>query len=84
MSDNQPKKKTAKKEITTESIEEAFKESQKGFEEFKNNKSGFIDYKKLNYSIKMANKAMREMRKLNEETLNNEKKAEDQKKKNKD
>jgi hypothetical protein len=84
MSNDQPKKKAAKKVVTTESIEKAFSESQKGFEEFKNNKSGVIDYKKLNYTLKMANKAIREMGKLMDETFKDEKMAEDLKKKNKD
>lgn len=84
MENNQPKKKPAKKVVTTESIEEAFKESQKGFEEIKNDKSGDIDFKKVNYTLKMANKAMREMRKLMDETFKDEKMAEDVKKKNKD
>ena len=84
MTTNQPKKKTARKEVTTESIEHAFNEFKKGAKEFKNNETGVIDHKKLAYTIKMGNKAMREMRKLNEETLNNEKMAEDVKKKNKD
>ena len=84
MTNDQTKKKTTKKEVTTESIENAFNEFKKGAKEFKNNETGVIDYKKLAYTIKMGNKAMREMRKLNEETLNNEKMAEDVKKKNKD
>jgi hypothetical protein len=84
MTNDQLNKKTTKKEVTTESIENAFNEFKKGAKEFKNNETGVIDYKKLAYTIKMGNKAMREMRKLNEETLNNEKIAEDVKKKNKD
>lgn len=84
MSNDQPKKKIAKKEVTTETIEKAFNEFKKGSEEFLNNQSGVYDQKKLMYLIKMGNKTMREMKKLNEETLNNEKKAEDLKKKNKD
>lgn len=84
MTKNQSKKNTAKKVVTTESIEEAFKESQKGFEAIKNDKSGVIDFKKFNYAIKMANKAIREMKKLNKEIANKGSMAEDAKKKSKD
>jgi hypothetical protein len=84
MSNEKPKKKSTEKVITTQSIEHAFNEFKKGSEEILNNTSGVIDHKKFAYTIKMAKKAMREMKKLNEETSNNEKMAEDVKKKNKE
>jgi hypothetical protein len=85
MENNQPKKKTAKKVVTTESIENGLIEFNQGAKEVNNNETIEIDLKKAENLLKKANQTIKNISNLIDDTFNEDNEmSEEDRAKNKD